>query len=447
LSILSSKAFGPNFHWGVAIAAAQNEGAYLEDGKGLSIWDAFAKRQGKVKSGHKPNVAADFYHRYKDDLLLAKALGFTAFRFSISWARVLPDGTGKVNKQGIAFYHEVIDECLKLGLTPFVTIYHWDLPLALEKQGGWTSILVLKWFAKFVKVCADNFGDKVKNWIIINEPLSYTALGYMLGKHAPGKRGLSNFLPAVHHTALAQAEGGRIIKQQVKHAYIGTSFSCSQIMPYSHKQEDVEAAQRMDIIMNRLFLEPALGMGYPKDDNFELLRKLEIYNKAWRYTDDLHFKFDFIGLQNYFPVTVKYNRLVPIIHASEVKAATRKVPKNDLGWEINADAFYHIVKKIGLYGGIKDIMITENGACFKDKVEHGQVNDEKRIHYFQEHLKALLKAKKEGVNVKGYFAWTLTDNFEWNEGYHARFGLVHVDFNTQLRTIKNSGHWWREFLG
>jgi len=446
LSILTSKAFGPNFHWGVSIAAAQNEGAYLEDGKALSTWDAFARRQGKIKSGHTPHIAADFYHRYKDDLLLTKALGFTAFRFSISWARILPDGIGKANKQGIAFYHNLIEECLKLGLVPFVTIYHWDLPYILEKQGGWTSTMMPKWFNRYVKVCAENFGDKVKNWIIINEPLSFTALGYMLGKHAPGKKGLDNFFPAIHNAALAQAEGGRLIRSLVKDAYIGTSFSCSQIVPYTQKEEDIQAANRMDILMNRLFLEPTLGMGYPKDENFPFLRKLEIFNKAWRYTDDLHFKFDFIGLQNYFPLTIKYNRLIPIINASEIKAQTRKVPHNDLGWEMNAEAFYTIVKKIGLYGGIKDIIITENGACFKDKVENGKVNDDKRTAYFQSHLKALLKAKKEGVNIKGYFAWTLTDNFEWNEGYNARFGLIHVDFKTQLRTIKNSGHWWREFL-
>jgi beta-glucosidase len=447
LFILTSKAFGPDFHWGVSIAAAQNEGAYLEDGKSMSTWDAFARRQGKIKSGHTPFVATDFYHRYKDDLLLAKAMGFNSFRFSISWSRLLPDGTGKVNKQAIAFYHNLIDECIKLGLTPFVTIYHWDLPFILEKHGGWTSTLMPKWFSRYVKVCAEHFGDKVKHWIIINEPLSFTALGYMLGKHAPGKKGLDNFLPAIHNAALAQAEGGRIIRSMVKDAYIGTSFSCSQILPYTQKQEDIAAANKMDILMNRLFLEPTLGMGYPKDDSFPFLRKLELFNKAWRYTDDLHFKFDFIGLQNYFPLTIKYNRLIPIINASEVKATARKVPCNDLGWEMNADAFYRIVKKVWLYGSIKDIIITENGACFKDKVEDGVVADEKRIDYFQSHLKALLKAKKEGVNVKGYFAWTLTDNFEWNEGYHARFGLIHVDFKTQLRTIKNSGHWWREFLG
>ena len=446
MSSINASVFGNHFHWGVSIAATQNEGAYLEGGKGLSNWDAFAQKKGNIKNGHTPFVTTDFYHRYKDDLLITKALGFTAFRFSIAWSRILPDGTGKSNKQGIDFYHNLIDECLKLRLTPFVTLYHWDLPQALEKQGGWTSPLMQKWFARFVKVCAENFGSKVKNWIIINEPLSFTALGYMLGKHAPGKKGINNFLPAIHNATLAQAEGGRIIREHVKHAHIGTSFSCSEIVPFSQKEEDVKAANRIDILMNRLFLEPTLGLGFPKDDSFPFLRNLELFNKAWRYTERYQFKFDFIGLQNYFPVTIKHNALIPIINAAEVKASTRKVPHTDLGWEINPDAFYRIVKRIWHYGGIKEIIVTENGAAFKDKIDNGVVADEKRIAYYESHLKSLLKAKKDGVNVKGYFAWTLTDNFEWNEGFNARFGLIHVDFKTQLRTIKNSGHWWGSFL-
>ncbi len=440
------KNFGNNFHWGVAIAAAQNEGGFLEDGKSMSIWDAFARRQGKIRGSHTPFVAADFYHRYKDDLLLVKALGFNSFRFSLSWARILPDGTGKTNKQAIAFYHKVIDECLKLEITPFVTIYHWDLPNVLEKEGGWTSTLFQKWFARYVKVCAENFGDKVKNWIILNEPLSFTALGYMMAQHAPGKRGLFNFFPAIHNAALAQAEGGRIVRELVPNAYIGTTFSCSEVIPNTQREEDIKAAGRLDILMNRLFIEPVLGLGYPRDDQFPFIQKLEKYTHAWRYTEKMYFKFDFIGLQNYFPVTIKYNALMPVINASQVNAKTKGAPHTDLGWEINSESFYRIIKKFWMYGGVKEIIITENGASFKDKLENGVVKDDKRIAYFQTHLRAMQKAKKEGVNLKGYFAWTLTDNFEWNLGYSARFGLVHVDFKTQLRTIKNSGHWWRAFL-
>jgi beta-glucosidase len=230
---LIAKEFGDDFLWGVAMAAAQNEGAYNSYGKGLSIWDTFSRRQGKIKGGAKPTTTCDFYHRYKDDLLLAKALGFTVFRFSLSWARILPEGTGRVNKEGIAFYHRVIDECLKLGLTPYVTLYHWDLPAALEKEGGWTSHLMLRWFSRYVTLCAEEYGDRVKDWIVLNEPFGFTSLGYMLGKHAPGRMGLTNFLPAIHHATLAQAEGGRILRKLVKNAHIGTTFSCSEVIPYT----------------------------------------------------------------------------------------------------------------------------------------------------------------------------------------------------------------------
>lgn len=442
---ITASAFGKDFLWGVAMAAQQNEGAWNVDGRGPSIWDVFARRQGKIKEGGKPTHACDFYYRYKDDLLLTKALGFSVFRFSISWSRVLPEGMGRTNKEGIAFYHKVIDECLKLGLTPYITLYHWDLPQALEKEGGWTNHNIIKWFARFVTVCAEEYGDKVKNWIVMNEPAGFTSLGYMLGKHAPGKTGLSNFLPAIHHTVMATAEGGRVLRALVPNAHIGTTFSCSEIIPFTDTEEDKQAAKRVDILANRLFIEPALGRGYPRDD-FKFIEKLEMHNHAWKYTDRMHFNFDFIGLQNYFPVVVKYNALMPIIHASEVKAITRKVPHTAMGWEINADSFYRIIKRFWLYGNVKEIIITESGAAFKDKLQNGVVNDAERINYHQQYLQALLKAKQEGMNVKGYFAWTLMDNFEWAEGYKTRFGLIHVDFNTQLRTIKNSGYWFRDFL-
>jgi beta-glucosidase len=442
---IHAQSFGRDFLWGVAIAAAQNEGAYNTGGRGLSIWDTFARRQGKIKGGAKPYEACDFYHRYKDDLLLTKALGFTVFRFSLSWSRIFPDGTGRPNKEGVAFYHRVIDECLLLGLIPFVTLYHWDLPQALQKEGGWTSVHLLKWFNRYTAFCAEEYGGKVKNWIVLNEPMGFTSLGYMLGKHAPGKTGLDNFFPAIHNAALAQAEGGRTIRKLVPGAYIGTTFSCSEVIPYSDRKEDIAAARRMDILLNRLFIEPALGRNYPHDD-FPLMDRLHMHSHAWKYTDRMQFDFDFIGVQNYFSIVIKHNALIPYIQASEVKAAGRKVPHTALGWEINAGSFYHMLKRFWHYGMVKEIIVTENGACFKDQLVNGRVKDDGRIHYFQQYLMAMKKAKQEGTNIKGYFAWTLMDNFEWNEGYQARFGLIHVDFKTQLRTIKDSGYWWREFL-
>ncbi|HTL06654.1 MAG TPA: GH1 family beta-glucosidase [Chitinophagaceae bacterium] len=439
------KDFGPHFTWGVAMAAAQNEGAWNEDGRGPSIWDVFARRQGKIKGKGKPYIATDFYHRFKDDLLLVKALGFNSFRFSIAWSRIMPDGAGKVNQAGLNFYHQLIDECLSQGITPFVTLYHWDLPYALEQKGGWTSHLMNRWFIKYATVCANAFGDKVKNWIVLNEPFGFTSLGYMLGRHAPGKTGLDNFLKAVHHAALAQADGGRVLRAEVKNAYIGTSFSCSEVRAFSQRAEDIEAARKTDILLNRLFIEPLLGKGYP-NENMKLLEKLELVNKAWKFTERLRFDMDFIGLQNYFPVTVKHSPFIPYVNATEVKAVTRKVPHTAMGWEISAGGFYNIIKKFWKYGAVKEIIITESGAAFTDKLVNGQVDDQERIQYHQQYLQALLQAKKEGVKIKGYMAWTLTDNFEWSEGYHPRFGLVHVDFKTQLRTVKQSGYWFRDFL-
>jgi beta-glucosidase len=444
---LKASDFGHQFNWGVAIAAAQNEGAWQKGGRGASIWDAYAKRSGKIKGGATPFVACDFYHRYKDDLLLVKALGFKVFRFSIAWSRILPDGTGRINKEGVAFYHQVIDECLNLGLTPMVTLYHWDLPLALQKQGGWTSRMMLKWFSRFVTVCAEAYGEKVKHWLVLNEPMGFTSLGYMLGKHAPGKTGLSNFLPAIHHAAMAQAEGGRILREKVQGAIIGTTFSCSEVVPYRFdRPEDIAAARRMDILLNRLFIEPSLGRGYPDEPGFKLMDQIHLHNKAWKYTERLQFNFDFIGLQNYFPVVIKHNPLMPYIQASEVKAATRKVPHTAMGWEVNADSFYRIIKRFWQYGAVKNIMITENGAAFKDEWRNGSINDEQRINYFKQYLTALYKAKQEGIQISGYLVWTLMDNFEWGEGYKQKFGIVSVDVDTQLRTIKDSGHWWRNFL-
>lgn len=437
--------FGSDFLWGIAIAAAQNEGAHNLYGRGPSIWDQFAIRSGKIKGNAKPDECCDFYHRYKNDLQLVKQMGFKVFRFSISWSRIIPNGTGSVNKEGIHFYHHVIDECIALGLTPCITLYHWDLPLALQKEGGWTSHSLLKWFTKYVTVCMHEYGKKVKQWIILNEPMGFTSLGYMLGKHAPGKSGIQQFFAAVHNAVLAQAEGGRIVRAMVPDAMIGTTFSCSEVVPASEKKEDIVASKKIDILLNRLFIEPALGMGYPSD-NFILMDRLHLYTKAWKYTERMKFDFDFIGLQNYFPVTVAHQAMIPYVQAIEVKAAKRKVPHTDLGWEINAKSFYNILKQFADYPNVNKMIITENGACFKDKLHNGMIHDVQRIAYFKSYLRTLLQAKKDGIPIKGYYVWTLTDNFEWSEGFQAPFGLVHVDFKTQQRTIKNSGFWWQQFL-
>lgn len=443
--MMKASDFGVDFEWGVATAAAQIEGAALEFGKGQSIWDAFSNRSGKIKKGHKLDLACDFYHRYKEDIALVKLMGFQVFRFSIAWSRILPRGRGAVNQHGITFYHNVIDACLMNGIIPYITIYHWDLPQVLEDEGGWTSFSINAAFNAFVNICALEYGDKVKNWIVLNEPFGFTSLGYMLGIHAPGKTGLSNFFPAVLHTALAQAEGGKILRSEVSNANIGTTYSCSEILPYTQSENDILAAKRVDCLMNRLFVEPAQGLGFPTSD-WDLLEKFQMEYGTWRLNDRMRFDFDFVGLQNYFPLTVKYNAFIPVIQAWEVKAKSRKKPHTAMGWEINADSFYNIIKQFGAYPNIKNIMITENGAAYHDKFTNGKILDEERIAYFNLYLGALLKAKNDGVNITGYMAWTLLDNFEWAEGFTTRFGLVYTDFKTQKRTIKNSGYWWQEFL-
>ncbi|PUZ30613.1 beta-glucosidase [Chitinophaga costaii] len=437
--------FGDNFKWGVAISAFQNEGAALVDGKGKSIWDVFSTQKGKIKDRSHAQTATDFYNRYTTDIFLARQLGFSIFRFSISWPRLIPGGTGAINNSGIAFYHRVIDTCLQAGLIPYVTLYHWDLPHALEQKGGWVHRGTVFAFEEFVRVCAREYGDKVKNWIVLNEPFGFTSLGYMLGVHAPGKFGLSYFLPAVHHAALAQAAGGQVLREMVKDAVIGTTYSCSHMVPYTQNEQDIQAAARADALFNRLFIEPALGLGYPVDA-FPMLQRIERRYALWRDWDKLAFNFDYIGLQYYFPLTVRYNAFMPNLQLSEVKASSRQVPLTGLGWEISSKGLYDILHQFSAYKGVKKIIITEGGAAFPDRIAGGDVFDQQRIDYFQEYLGAVLQARRDGMPVEGFFVWTLLDNFEWTEGYRARFGLVHVDFETQQRTVKASGKWFRQFL-
>lgn len=436
--------FGTDFRWGTATAAFQVEGAVEEDGRGPSIWDTFTKRKGKIKGGHHAEVACDFYNRYESDLELVKVLGFKEFRFSLSWSRILPDGIGEVNQKGLDFYNRMIDKCLELDIEPWITLYHWDLPQALEDRGGWKNREIIQWFSAYVTLCANAFGNRVKNWIVLNEPTAVAGLGYTTGLHAPGKKGVFNFLPVVHHLALCNAAGGRILRQSVENAYIGTALSCSHVQAFSDKPKDVRAAQRADAIMNRLFVEPALGMGYPTDV-FPFLNGIKNYMKPGD-DENLAFDFDFIGLQNYFRIVVKHSYFAPVLWLEEIPAKIRNVPLTAMGWEVAPEGMYAILKQFSTYPGIREIIISENGAAFADLQQDGKVMDHERIRFFQEYLKSILKAKNEGVRVAGYLAWSLLDNFEWAEGYHPRFGLVYVNYETQERTVKESGKWFAEFL-
>ncbi len=440
----SKEDFGDSFVWGVSTAAYQIEGGHDADGKGPSVWDEFVKLKGKIQDGTNADVSCNHYEHMVDDIGIIHRLNVSHYRFSLSWSRIFPTGIGEVNQAGVDFYNRLIDECLAKNITPWVTLYHWDLPQALEDQGGWISREVLNWFEEYVTLCVKTFGDRVKNWMILNEPMVFTGAGYFLGYHAPGKKGLNNFVPAMHHTTLCQSLGGRIVKDLLPEAKIGTTFSCSHIEPRSQEDKDVAAAQRFDALLNRLYIEPALGLGYPVAD-LPIANRVEKYLRA----DDernLPFDFDFIGVQNYTQEIVRHAWFVPYLQGQIVEAGKRNVPTTEMGWEVSPKSIYHMLKKYSEYEGIRELIVTENGAAFPDKLVDNKIKDVERTKFLQAYIREVLRAKKEGVNVYGYFIWTLMDNFEWAEGYQSRFGIVHTDFETQKRTIKDSGYWYSRFL-
>jgi len=339
----------------------------------------------------------------------------------------------------------VIDACLENGLDPWVTLYHWDLPQELENRGGWTNRDIVDWFSEYVMLCAQTYGDKVKNWMVLNEPFAFTGLGYLLRTHAPGRWGPKNFIPAVHNVALCQGIGGSILKENVPGARVGTTFSISVVDPHTGSEEDIKTAATFDALLNRLFIEPSLGMGYPLAE----LPFMQEIGKLILTNDDrlMKFDFDFIGVQNYTRAVVRHSGLMPWLHGLPVSPRRRKCPQiTEMGWEVYPEGIYRALKYYARYP-IKDIYVTENGAAFKDTLSRGRVHDTRRVQFYREYLAEVLRAKNEGVNVKGYFAWSLLDNFEWAEGYSRRFGLVYVDYPTQQRIVKDSGLWFREFLG
>ena len=442
--MLTKEQFGENFHWGVSTAAYQIEGAHIADDKGQSIWDTFSNQKKKIFENHNGNHACDFYNRYEDDLLLMKFLNIPNFRFSLSWSRILPNGFGAKNQKGIDFYNRLIDKSLEAGIKPWVTLYHWDLPQAIENRGGWTNRDIVDWFSDYIAICANKFGDRINDWMVMNEPMVFTGAGYFLGVHAPGRKGLKNFIPAVHHAALCQSVGASRLKSICNKANIGTTFSCSHLEPNTNSEKDLLATKRVDALLNRLFIEPALGLGYPIDD----LKLLERIYSCFKQGDEqlLKYDFDFIGIQNYTREIVTHSYFVPFLRAKIIKADKRKVSRTVMNWEVYPDSIYEVLKKYNAYPQIKKIIVTENGAAFRDIVFDGKINDELRTSYLKDHIKQVLRAKNDGAKVDGYFIWTLLDNFEWAEGFHPRFGIVHTNFKTQERIVKESGHWYKHFL-
>lgn len=444
---LTRAAFGPDFQWGVATAAYQIEGAHDLDGKGESVWDRFTHTPKKIDNNDNGDRACDFYHKYPEDIELMRSMNIPNNRFSIAWSRVLPEGTGKVNEKGIDFYNRVIDTSLEKGVEPWVTCYHWDLPQALEDKGGWPSRDILGPFEEYVDLITRRFGDRVKKWMVLNEPAAFVGLGYFLGMHAPGRKGLKNFLPAIHHATLAQAEGGRIIRRNVPDAEIGTTFSAAHFMPKNEKKKmHHKSAARYAAGFNRLFLEPALGLGYPIDTIPPLKRIKKFFEPGDE--EKMVFDFDFIGLQNYTRDVIRHSLMIPFLWGKSVDPAKRPDHGGitEMNWEVYPEGIYHLLKWMDGYPQIKKILVTENGCAFPDSLKDGRIQDTERKQFIQDYLGQVLRAKNEGVNVQGYFVWSFMDNFEWAEGYHPRFGLVRVDFETLERTIKDSGLWYRDFL-
>ncbi len=399
---------------------------------------------GRIFQNQDARTACDFYHRYAADVALIQSLGIKDFRFSLSWSRILPEGTGRVNDRGIDFYNRLIDTCLTHRIEPWVTLYHWDLPQALSEKGGWTNRDIIAWFEEYASICAKAFGDRVRYWMVLNEPAVFTGAGYFLGIHAPGWRGISHFLSAAHHATLCQAAGARVLKDLVSDAEVGTTFSCSWIEPVREVSRHINAAQRADALVNRLFIEPVLGMGYPLE-TVKSLAKIEQYMQAGDEQQMQH-DFDFVGLQVYTREVIKHSLTIPYLFAKPVGADRRNVPLTLMNWEVYPEAIYKILTDYHRRYALKKIVITENGAAFKDKVQKGGIADHERVQYLNDHIRQCLRAKQEGIPLQGYFVWTLMDNFEWAEGYRPTFGLVHVNFKTQQRTVKNSGLWYRDFL-
>jgi len=432
-----------DFVFGAATSAYQIEGAHREDGKTDSIWDTFTRRRRKIKNRENGNVACDHYHRVDEDVAIMRQLKLDAYRFSISWPRIQPVRGGAENTKGTDFYSRLVDRLLEANIRPFVTLYHWDVPQYLEDSGGFLNRDTIDRFSEFASLIGRRLGDRVKDFIVFNEPMIFLTLGNLLGLHAPGRRSLKGFFAASHHVLLAQAEGARALRAAAPAAEIGTTISATAAYPASDRPRDRLAAQRFDTLFNTFYLEPVLGRGYPTD-HFAALKRIEKHIKPGDM-EKLRYDFDFWGLNTYTRKRVKYSRLIPFVHWRELKNDP-EIGETAMRWEVYPQGIYDLLTKYAAYPEIRKVYITENGAAFHDQVVAGRVADTYRIEYLREYLRAVQKAKSEGVKVAGYFAWSLLDNFEWAEGYHARFGLTHVDYTTQKRTIKDSGHWYGRLI-
>jgi beta-glucosidase len=438
--------FPKGFFWGTATAAYQIEGAWNEDGKGESIWDRFAHTPGKIKNSDTGDVACDSYHRWREDIGLMRAMNLNSHRFSISWPRIQPTGSGAANAKGVDHYSRLVDALLEARIRPLVTLYHWDLPQALEDAGGWPNRDTAGRFADYVQLVAQALGDRVSDWTIFNEPDAFVDLGHLEGTHAPGRKSLLDFLRATHVVNLAQGEGFRALKAARPAARAGTAFSMSACEPATDSEEDKLAAERAHAITNTWFLEPALRGSYPEALAFLPETAMRIQAGDMEKT---RAPLDFIGINLYYrTIASAVGTMERFSHTQEWLFPVRmdggqQGPKTDFGWEVWPKALYDMVTRITRDYNRPVIEITESGCSYNDGPDaSGAIHDRRRTAYHREYLAALGRAIAEGADVRGYHAWSLLDNFEWAEGFSQRFGLTYVDFKTQQRTIKDSGRWY-----
>jgi beta-glucosidase len=431
----------PGFVFGTSTAAYQIEGAVSEDGRGPSIWDTFCAEPGRIADGSSGEVACDHYHRYDEDVALMEGLGSQGYRFSISWPRIQPTGRGPANGAGLDFYDRLVDRLLAGGIEPMATLYHWDLPQALQDDGGWLNRETIERFAEYAGIVGDRLADRVAHWVPVNEPNVVTLLGHGLGTHAPGRAMIFDALPVAHHLLLAHGRAA-IALREAGATSIGCANNHAPIWPASDRDADVGAAKLFDAIWNGMFLEGMLLGRYPND-----LRPLLEHVVRPGDSATIRQPLDFYGVNYYNPMKV-----AAAPETSELPFEMLDVigyPTTGFGWPIVPDALreWLIMFRARYRAALPPIVITESGCSFDDALdEHGVVDDQRRIDYLDAHLKAVATAIQRGVDVRGYYCWSLVDNFEWAEGYTQRFGLVHVDFETQARTPKKSYEWYRDVI-
>jgi beta-glucosidase len=419
--------FPRDFVWGAATSAYQIEGAWDSDGKGPSIWDVFCRKAGAVVNGDTGEIACDHYHRYPEDVELMASLGLGAYRFSVSWPRVLPEGTGRVEPRGLDFYDRLVDALLERGIRPFGTLYHWDLPQALQGRGGWAAADAPAWFGEFAALMAARLGDRVHDWATLNEPQVVAFVGHWEGRHAPGERDFRQALRVSHQLLRAHAEGVQALRSAVPGAAVGIVLNLSPIEAASSHPNDAEAARLLDGQWNRWFLDPVFGRGYPHN---------VCARTGWEEEAPATVPLDFLGVNYYTRVLVRADEADP------VGAATLQ-PRRDLtdtGWEVYPRGLTEVLRRVHEDYRAPIVYVTENGAAYPG------IDDPPRVRYLEAHLAAAADALEEGVPLRGYFVWSLLDNFEWALGYSARFGIVHVDYRTQSRVVKTSGAFFRNLI-